>query len=134
MATKKLNAMDLERDIVDAQLSGLSWDEIAVAYGFVSGQAAYKAWRRIVSKEYATTAEAVEEYRKIELSYLDNQLYILETAQQAAPDNLKIVDKIVGLLERRAKLLGLDAASKQDLSVTVNHEQALEMLDRLDSK
>lgn len=134
MTIKKINNDERNKEIVDAQLRGLSWDEIAVAYDFASGQQAYGTWRKIVSKEYSTTAEAVEEYRRLELSHIDHQLYILELAQQENPENLKIIDKVMGLLERRAKLLGLDAPSKADINMNVNHEAALEALDLLNKK
>lgn len=73
----------------------------------------------------ATLQEPADELRSLELERLDRLL--LGVWSQAAKGNQGAVDRALKIMERRARLLGLDAPTKQaldgDLTVTVVRDQ-----------
>lgn len=58
--------------------------------------------------------EKTQEYRQLELERLDRMLMAIWT--QAAKGDLQAVDRALKISDRRAKLLGLDAPVKQELT------------------
>ena len=96
---------------------GWSYQKIADNVG-VSKTAAYKRVQRALA---AIPFEAVEEYRRIEVSRLDQ---VLEVALAKALDPndkaaMFAIDRVLTIMDRRAKLLGLDAPTK-NISITMD--------------
>jgi hypothetical protein len=110
---------DAMNDAKAMRLRSLGWSYQKIADNLgVSKTAAYKRVQRALA---AIPFEAVEEYRRIEVSRLDQ---VLEVAMEKAlnPDNkaaMFAIDRVLTIMDRRAKLLGLDAPTK-NISITMD--------------
>jgi hypothetical protein len=97
---KKLEALQLRK-------SGESFASIAKKLGYASSAGSYKA---VMTALIDTLQEPADELRDLELQRLDEmQLGLWPLAENG---NLGAVDKVLKIMERRAKLLGLDAPQK----------------------
>ena len=109
MVEKTLNEVELlqrESEIVELRTEGFVWREIAQRVNMSTAGVA-KAYDRALER---IIAPAVEQHRTTELDRLD----ILQRVywQPAINGNLRAADFVLRVIEKRAKLLGLDAAIK----------------------
>ena len=95
-----------EREIVEWRIEGLTWRQIAERVN-MSVAGAFKAYNRAMVR---TLKPATEELRELELDRLDTlqQTYW----QPAVAGNMRAADFILRVIDKRAKLLGLDAPTK----------------------
>ena len=93
--------------------------EIAATLG-VSVQTVSRDISWMIAHEKADNPERVGEIREIETQRIDAWLSrASKLLDNADPDiQLKALDRVVKLAERRAKLLGLDAPVKQEIETT----------------
>ena len=91
---------------------GLTYQKVADALG-IDKSTAYRRCQRALA---AIPAEAVEEYRKLEGERLDAMLEVaLEKALSGEKGALFAMDRVLAIMDRRAKLLGLDSPSKHEV-------------------
>jgi hypothetical protein len=128
---------DKENAVLELRRSGETWERIAAVTGYANASGAQKAYARVVAR---VQREPVEEIRDLELDRLDRIMRaywkpaIVDLDKRAAELVLKIMD-------RRAKLLGLDAPQKLQAEV-VNYdgshdyngdiERIIRLLDQVD--
>lgn len=98
---------------VELRMQGLRWHEIADRLGYADRAAAYTDVRRALEKAVADLSFPLEAHRQLELDRLDamqNALWpkILDGDPRA-------VDSALRLMDRRAKLLGLDAPQRVEV-------------------
>lgn len=152
MAAKKKNLMnhvDIKADqALDLRRQGLTYEAIANKVDYADRATAYNAVKRLLEREYQVTQEKVEEYRSEELARLDDILSkLMDRVGQPVrhiktvrgedhefydfDGDLQVVDRILKLMDRRAKLLGLDAPTKTEtnLHIGITHEEALKELE-----
>lgn len=86
---------------------GLSYREI----GFRLGIDTSTAYRRCQRALAAVPAEDVQEHRALELDRLDALQYAIW--EKAVNGNLNAIDRVLAIMTRRSKLLGLDAPKGQ---------------------
>ena len=88
---------------VELALAGHSYDEIALEVGY---QNRGTAWRAVQDSLRSRIADAVAEYRDLELARLD----ALQAAHwpQALAGSVRSADLVLRVIDRRVKLLGLD--------------------------
>ena len=86
------------------------------------------AFARVKRALAAIPAEAVDEYRRLEGERLDNLLAIA-THQAMTKKSLFAIDRCLAIMDRRAKLLGLDAPIRTEV-ITLDYIQA--EIQRLD--
>ena len=93
---------------VELALAGHSYDEIALEVGY---QNRGTAWRAVQDSLNPRIAEAVTEYRDLELARLD----ALQAAHwpQAIAGSVRSADLVLRVIDRRMRLLGLDQIPKQ---------------------
>lgn len=99
------------------RVAGKNFREIAKELG-VSLAVAHHDVRTILEDVGEEVSEAREEAVKVEIERLDHWLSIVTDVleSQAEPETtLKAVDRAVKISERRSKLLGLDAPTKQEV-------------------
>lgn len=96
------------------RIQGWQFDAIAKEVGYSDRSSAYNAVNRILKERAAQCAEDADELRAVELERLDTMLKALWPAVEAGEP--ASIDKAIKIQERRAKLLGLDAPAKQELS------------------
>jgi predicted transcriptional regulator len=103
-----------ERECAALELrkAGKTFDEIARALGYSERGGAAKAVGRALD---ATIRERADELRKLEAERLDALTAALWP--RAMDGDLKSVDRVLSIMERRAKLLGLDAPSRRAVEV-----------------
>lgn len=143
MATKKRSVppeqFDKENAVLELRRSGETWARIAEIVGYANASGAQKAYARVVIR---VQRDSVEDIRDLELDRLDKiqrsywRPAIVDGDKKAAELVLKIMD-------RRAKLLGLDAPNRVQAEV-VNYdgsfdidgdiERIIGLLDQVDSR
>jgi len=110
----RVKAHDRMMKALEFRKAGLSYEEIAHRTGYKTPQAAWKAVQSALNR---SLKEAGEEVRTIELQRLDAMM--LPLYARAKKGELGAVDRLLKILERRAKLLGLDAPVKSTADGTV---------------
>lgn len=108
---RRLEAAERQRQALQLRQAGVAYEDIAQRLGY-SGRSS--AWRSVMSALKQTLQEPADEVRTLELERLDRML--LGLWPQAVHGNQGAVDRALRIMERRAKLLGLDAPTKSELS------------------
>lgn len=135
---QQISATERQRRALEMRKAGKSYQAIAETLGYASTGGAHKAVHSALTKTLSEPADAV---RQLELARLDALLEALwpgATGAKAAPweedgrpeseVDVERVDRVLKIMERRAKLLGLDAPTKAD--VTSAGETLAIILDR----
>lgn len=119
----------LDSEALKLRSNGLTYREIAELLG-VDPSTAYRRVKRALS---SVVAEAVEEHRSLELLRLDSLHAALWS--KALEGNLSAVKGILSIMERRSKLLGLDAPQKQETALqqwtVTDIDREVQRLERL---
>jgi transcriptional regulator with XRE-family HTH domain len=98
---------------------GMSYQKIADILG-VSKKTAYNRVQRALS---AIPAEAVDEFRRVEGERLDFALEaVMEKIQNRDKSFLFAVDRMLTIMDRRAKMMGLDAPIRTEV-ITLDYIQ-----------
>jgi hypothetical protein len=111
MSPPKVQAAVRRKEAVDLRVEGKTYREIAQELGVTPTRA-----RQLVAEALAAlqgeTAESAEELRRLELDRLDQ----LQSGlwEEAAGGNLKAVGAALKIMERRARLVGLDAPTRTE--------------------
>ena len=106
--------LDRELKVLELRRAGLTWQRIAVQVGYADHSGAYLAYKRALKR---VLQQPAEELRQAEIDRLDRlQLAAWPKAMQG--DNSAIAT-VLRIMERRAKLLGLDMPVKIAQDVTV---------------
>lgn len=101
----------LEKRTLDLRRAGATYQEIADELGYKNRGTAYKALRRALGR---TLQDSADNLRELEAARLDQlQLGSWKAAMRGDP---KAVANVLRVMERRAKLLGLDAPAKTELT------------------
>lgn len=113
-----------ERDAAACRLraEGLTFDEVATRLGYADRSAARRAIEAALA---ATVAEPAAILRQLELQRLDalhRTAWALLDAEDADV-RLKAIDRALRVMERRARLLGLDAPTRVE-TVTIDAVEA----------
>ena len=99
--------VDKEVKVLELRRAGLTWQRIAEETGYADHTGAYAAYKRAIKR---TMQQPADELREAELDRIDRlQLALWPKAMKG--DNASI-NTIVRLMERRARLLGLDTPIK----------------------
>jgi hypothetical protein len=110
-AQKVLDTVERKLKAFELRKAGKTYDEIARELGYSNRGAAQKAVMGTMRK---LLSEPAEEVRKMELARLDTMFADLWNARARTNDkgDPTTVDRLLRIMERRAKLLGLDAPTK----------------------
>ena len=99
--------VDREIKVLELRRAGLTWQRISEETGYADASGAYLAYKRAIKR---TMQQPADELREQELDRIDRlQLALWPKAMKG--DNAS-VNTIVRLMERRARLLGLDTPIK----------------------
>lgn len=117
-ASKAQRAATAERrgKAIALRLAGMDYDNIAQRLGYADRAAACKDIQRALEANVAQQTQSADTLREVELMRLDR----LQAAawQAAAQGNLKAIETVLKVVDRRCRLLGLDAPIKADISVS----------------
>jgi len=119
----------LDTEALRLRSRGMTYQKIADSLG-VTKATAYNRVQRALA---AIPAEAVDEYRRLETERLDS---LLEMALEKALDpnnksSLFAVDRTLAIMDRRAKLLGLDAPVKTEIVTMDYMDKEIQRLEAL---
>ena len=106
-----MQAHERHLQALELRKAGATYQAIAEQLGYAHGKSAYKA---VASALRATLREPAAGVRELEVARLDSALLAVWRRVQAGDD--KAIDRLLRISERRAKLLGLDAAIRKELS------------------
>jgi len=101
--TRQVRAHERHLQALELRKAGVTYEVIAGQLGYANASGARKA---VLSALKATLREPAAELRELELARLDAMLLPLWRRVQAGDE--KAVDRALRIMERRARLLGLD--------------------------
>lgn len=108
---RRIESVEKQAQALEYRKQGLSYSQIAQRLGFNSPQVAWNAVESAIQRILREPAEAV---RTIELERIDAMF--LSVFEKACDGDPMAITPCLRLMERRAKLLGLDAPVKTELS------------------
>lgn len=108
MPSRAQRAKTAERraQAIQLRLSGVDWQTIADRLGYADKAAACKDVTRALEANQAAARKAGEDLRTVELARLDRLQAALWA--QALHGDAKVVDTLLRLMQRRARMTGLD--------------------------
>jgi hypothetical protein len=111
----KPELIEKERQVVELRRAGCTWDDVARQVGYADGNSALHAYERAIKRTLRTAG--VDEMRALEGERLDR----MQRAAwgKAITGDLPAIHTVIRVMERRAKLFGLDAPIQ--VGVTVEH-------------
>lgn len=115
--------VDKELKVLELRRAGLTWQRIAEQVGYADHSGAYLAYKRVIKR---TQQQPADELRLQELDRID-RLQLAAWPNAMKGDN-QAINTICRLMERRARLLGLDMPVKIEQDVT--HWEGGESIDR----
>lgn len=127
--TGKVKDLDAERiaqaekeaRIIELRRTGATWELIAKATGYANASGAHKAYQKALGK---IVEPKIEELRATEIDRLDRlQFAIWERAKEG---DIKAIDAVLRILDRRVRILGLDAPSKIQAEIVTYDGNILE--------
>lgn len=101
--------LENRRKAVQLRKAGFTYQEIADQIGMTRGNA-YKLVAEAMQEFKTESAEEAQEVKRVELARLDHATRAIWS--QVANGNHGAIDRLLRIMDRRAKLLGLDAPSK----------------------
>jgi hypothetical protein len=105
--------IDKEIKVLELRRAGLTWTRIAEEVGYADHTGAYAAYKRAIKR---TQQQPADELRTQELDRIDRlQLAIWPNAMKG---DTRAILTIIRLMERRAKLTGLDMPIKIEQDIT----------------
>lgn len=107
--------VDKEKRVLELRRAGATYDEIAKATGYATPQGAYVAFQRALKRTLVDSGS--EEMRQTELDRLDRAQVALWPSVIAG--DVKAINTLLKVMERRARYLGLDAPAKLQVETTV---------------
>lgn len=114
---EKAKILERQQKAIELRKSGWTYRAIATKLDIDPAQA-FRDVKGAIAELNARKLESADDYRAIELERLDMLTRGLEP--MAAVGNIGSVSAYVRVMERRAKLLGLDAPIKQDINVNMS--------------
>jgi len=118
---------------IGLRLAGRDWESIAAALGYASRGAACTDVTRALASNLADVAAGAADLRALEAARLDT----LQEAiwPEGLAGNLQAAHMILRLMERRARLLGLDAPVRAavDVAGQVGVDELLRLIDHTPS-
>ena len=112
-APRKATAAERKRQALDFRMAGLTFQQIGDKLE-ISKQAAHGLVVAALDEVRAKIAETAPQVLTMELERLDSLWRTVYP--EAKRGNLGAVDRSLRIMERRARLLGLDAPAKTDLT------------------
>lgn len=117
----KPETLEKERKVLEFRRGGLTFDLIAERLGYASASGAHKAY---ISACNRIVYEDVVEVRKSEMDRLDIAQAAIwgdltDTVNTDANTRARLVLALIKIMERRARLLGLDMPTKAQVEVSI---------------
>ncbi len=125
ISAARVQALEREQAALALRRQGRRYAEIAAQLG-LSTAGAWKLVRRAFERSQKLNEAEADYQRTLDLERLDAALSAIWP--QVESGQLRAVDRLLGILERRAKLLGLDRAQEQKVDIS---DALADILERL---
>lgn len=113
-AQRRIEAKERALKALELRKKGMRYEQIAQQLGYTNRGSAHKAVMKELKLLAKECLEEAAQVRDLELQRLD-ALY-LKAWEAVEEGDLPAIDRCLRIMERRAKLLGLDAAEKVEHS------------------
>jgi hypothetical protein len=107
--------LELENKIIELRRAGATWQRIAEQTGFAGPSGAFQAYQRAAKRFVRPN---LEELRDIELDRLDRLQ--MGVWAKALNGDIRALDSVLRIIDRRARLLGLDAPKELNVKAEVS--------------
>lgn len=124
---RRIEALERQRQALELRRQGLRYEQIAAHLG-IDVAAAWRHVMRAYQRSLKQNDDLAEFNRKLDLERLDAALAAIWPEVSAGKG--WAVDRLLGILERRARLLGLDSPQKQETDIGDTLARILERLSR----
>jgi len=114
-AQRRIEAKERALKALELRKKGVRYEQIAQQLGYTNRGNAHKAVMKELELLAKECREEAAQVRDLELQRLD-ALYLVAWKAIAEGSDLGAIDRCLRIMERRAKLLGLDAAEKVEHS------------------
>ena len=111
-----------DADALKLRSRGFTYPQIAENMGCAMSTAYDRVKRALAAIPY----EAVEEYRRLEGERLDALLAVATHQALTGKRSLLAIDRVLAIMDRRAKLMGLDAPIRQQIEQVTYSGDAIE--------
>ena len=118
-SSKTVKAIDRSAEAVALRKSGHTYREIATEMG-ISVSRAHAAVMRAIDQCLDEIAETAPTVREVELIRLDAIIKTLWARVEMGEN--EAIDRVLKVMERRSRYLGLDAARKVDATLSAGHD------------
>lgn len=110
---RKAAIADRRTKAITLRLAGMDYDTIATRLGYAGKGAACKDITRALAANLTDLGRTADELREVELARLDR---LQATAwAPAVGGDLRAIDTVLKIIDRRCKLLGLDAPVRSEV-------------------
>lgn len=109
---RRLEAIELQRQALELRKAGVSYAVIAEKVGYSGPSGAFRA---VDSALKRTLQDPADEVRRLEIERLDAMLLGVWPRARSGDD--EAIATVLRIMTRRAKLLGLDAPVKKDITL-----------------
>lgn len=128
-APERVHAAENRKKAVELRVQGASFAAIGRALG-VSAMMAHKYITKELKELAIDTRESTDQLRQMELLRLDRMELALW--DQAINDKeYGAVDRVLRIMERRAKLMGLDAPATINKNITITEQDRILLVEQL---
>jgi hypothetical protein len=118
---ERIAQAEKEARIIELRRTGATWELIAKTVGYANASGAYKAYQKALGR---IVEPKIEELRAVEVDRLDRlQFAIWERAKDG---DIKAIDAVLRILDRRTRILGLDAPTKIQAEIVTYDGSILE--------
>jgi hypothetical protein len=124
--TPKPEQIDKEKRVLELKRSGATWDAIAEVVGYSNASGAFKAYKRAMVRTLQQPAEELRDAEIDRLDRLQRAFWFEAIGDRDTPPNLRAADFILRVIDRRSKLLGLDAPTKVQAEVVTYDASSIE--------
>jgi hypothetical protein len=107
--TRRIKALDRHLQALELRKAGATYQAIAEQLGYAHARGAHKA---VASALKATLREVADDVRELEIQRLDAALLAIWRRVQAG--DYAAIDRLLGIINSRAKLTGIFAPKKLD--------------------
>jgi hypothetical protein len=125
---ERIALAEKERQALDLRKAGVTFEQIANKLGYSDRSGAAKAVRRALTD---TIQEPADELRRLECERLDTLLRALWPA--AISGKWLAIDRCLSIMDRRARLLGLDAPVRMKHDV-ITHDAFAQAVAELEAE
>jgi hypothetical protein len=124
--TPKPEQIDKEKKVLELKRSGATWDAIAEVVGYANASGAFKAYKRAMVRTLQQPADALREAEIDRLDRLQRAYWFEAIGDRDNPPIHKSAEIVLKIIDRRAKLLGLDAPTKIQAEVVTYDASGVE--------